>query len=280
MRARLFFAICVASVVSNSSSLHAQITVGGTSPLTYSQNFDTPTLPSSGSINFFQFDSVTTAPTIPGWFGVRTGTGTTINANAGTDNAGALYNYGVINASDRSLGSVGSGSVGSLAWGVVFQNTGTDTLKVNVQYTGEQWRNSAAAAQTAIFSYLITSSVPTSSGIPIPTAANGVPTGYSHVASLDFTSPITGGTAGPLNGNADPNRVLFNQDINFELAANQYVVFHWSDPNHPDADHGLSIDDVTFTFSPVPEPTTLLAVAAGGLGLVSVARRRFRRGTC
>lgn len=261
--------------------LSAQITVGGSSPLTYTQDFNS--LPSSGSPNYVQYDQ--TGPTLPGWFAVRTGPGTTIVVGDGNNSGGNLYSFGATSNSDRALGSIGSGSVGSLAWGVVIQNTGTSSLTVNVQYSGEQWRNSGAAAQTLVFSYLLTSSLPASGSIPIPTADNGIPTGYTQVSSLNFTAPVSGGSATLLNGNASANRITFDQDIGLNLAANQYVVFHWSDPNHSGnvLDHGLSIDDVTFTFTPVPEPATVLAIAVVGLGLVGGARQLRRRtvaGTC
>lgn len=255
-----------------------QITVGGSSPLTYSQDFNT--LPSTLSTTFVQYDQ--TSPTLPGWFAIRTGTGTTINADNGGTLDGHLYSYGALTNPDRALGSIGSGNAtaGHFAWGVVFQNTASETLNVNIQYTGEQWRRGGSgAAQTVVFSYLLAATPPaaTSAGIPIPTTGGGIPTGYTNVSGLDFISPQAVGAAAALDGNAAANRILFNQDVSIGLAVNQYVVFHWSDPNHAGNDHGLSIDDMTFTFTPVPEPATVLAVAAVGLGLASAGRRLRRR---
>src|SRR5947199_260900 len=68
----------------------------------YQQNFDG--LPASGSATW------TNNSTIPGWYHARTGTGTTVVANDGASNAGNLYSYGTGTATDRALGSVGSGS--------------------------------------------------------------------------------------------------------------------------------------------------------------------------
>ena len=124
----------------------------------YTQNFDT--LPASGSATW------TNNSTIPGWYHARTGTGTTIVANDGSSNAGNLYSYGTGTATDRALGSVGSGNaaVGNLFWGVRLQNnTGATITSLDVQYVGEQWRNSAAAAQTVAFSYLVGSPTVTGS---------------------------------------------------------------------------------------------------------------------
>jgi len=136
----------------------------------YTQSFDT--LPASRSATW------TNNSTIPGWFHARTGTGTTIVANDGSSNAGNLYSYGTGTATDRALGSLGSGNaaVGNLFWGVRLQNnTGATITALDVSYTGEQGRNSAAAAQTVAFSYLVGSPTVTgslaefqSAGVPAP----------------------------------------------------------------------------------------------------------------
>ena len=168
------------------------VTTLGT-PIT--QNFDT--LPASGSATW------TNDSTLPGWYHARTGTGTTIVANDGSSNAGNLYSYGTGTATDRALGSLGSGNaaVGNLFWGIrLTNNTGSTITSLDVSYTGEQWRNSAAAAQTVAFSYLVGS--PTVTGSLAEFQSAGV-----AVAALDFTSPITGGAAGALNGNLAANRV-------------------------------------------------------------------------
>ena len=88
----------------------------------YTQSFDT--LPASGSATW------TNNSTVPGWFHARTGTGTTIVANDGSSNAGNLYSYGTGTATDRALGSLGSGNaaVGNLFWGVRLQNNTGATI--------------------------------------------------------------------------------------------------------------------------------------------------------
>src|SRR5690242_12657653 len=82
----------------------------------YTQNFDA--LPASGSVTW------TNNSTIPGWYDARTGTGTTIVANDGSSNAGNLYSYGTGTATDRALGSLGSGNaaIGNLFHGVRLAN--------------------------------------------------------------------------------------------------------------------------------------------------------------
>ena len=221
----------------------------------YTQNFDT--LPASGSATW------TNDSTIPNWFHARTGTGTTIVANDGSSNAGNLYSYGTGTATDRALGSVGSGNaaIGNLYWGLrLANNTGSTITSLDVSYTGEQWRNSAAAAQTVAFSYLVGS--PTVTGSLAEFQSSGV-----AVPALDFTSPITGGAAGALNGNLAANRVTLSFSITgLSIPDRTEVMLRWSDPDHIGADHGLAVDD----FSVTPGATSAISI--------SVAATRSKRG--
>jgi uncharacterized protein len=202
----------------------------------HTQNFDT--LPASGSATW------TNNSTIPGWFHARTGTGNTVIANDGSSNAGNLYSYGTGTATDRALGSIGSSNaaVGNLFWGYRVQNnTGQAITSLNVSYVGEQWRNSASAAQTVSFSYLV--GLPTVTGSLAEFQSAGV-----SVPQLDFTSPITGGTAGALNGNLAANRVAITHTITgLNIPNGTEVMLRWSDPDHTGADHGLAIDDFSVT---------------------------------
>src|SRR5262245_22427032 len=223
----------VLALLPNAAEAQVSLTTLGTP---YTQSFDT--LPASGSATW------TNNSTIPGWFHVRTGTGSVLVANDGSSNAGNLYSYGTSTAADRALGSVGSGNaaVGNLFWGVRLQNnTGATITSLDVTYTGEQWRNSAAAAQTIAFSYLVGSPTVTGSLAEFQTAGTAVP-------GLDFTSPITGGAAGALNGNLARNRVALTFSITgLTIPNGTEMMLRWSDPDHTGADHGLSIDDFSVT---------------------------------
>ena len=130
----------------------------------YTQDFNN--LAASGSATWVNDSS------LAGWYHARTGTGTTIVANDGSSNAGNLYSYGTGTAIDRALGSLGSGNaaIGDMFWGVALaNNTGSTITSLEISYTGEQWRNSAAAAQTVSFSYLVGS--PVSGTLPSSRAA-------------------------------------------------------------------------------------------------------------
>lgn len=225
------------------------------------QNFDT--LPAAGSATFVN------DTTLPGWYSARTGTGTTIVANDGSSNAGNLYSYGTGTNTDRALGSLGSGNaaIGNLFWGIVLtNNTGSTITSLDVAYTGEQWRNSAAAAQTVAFSYNTGASF---TGSLAEFQALG-----TNVTQLDFTSPITGGAAAALNGNLAANRTAISFTISgLTLAAGQSIFLRWSDPDHTGADHGLSIDEFSVTpHGGVTTPTLSIGdvtMAEGNAGMTA-----------
>lgn len=203
---------------------------------TYTQNFNA--LVVSGSATWVNNS------TIPGWFHARTGTGTTIVASNGASNAGNLYSFGTGTGADRAMGSIGSGNaaVGNMYWGVrLYNGTGGTIGSLDVAYTGEQWRNSAASAQAVPFSYLVGN--PTVTGSLAEFQAGGV-----HVSALDFTSPVTGGSAGALDGNLAANRTVKLATITgLNIPNGTEVMLQWTDIDHTGADHGLSIDDVAVT---------------------------------
>jgi uncharacterized protein len=211
-----------------------------------SQTFDT--LPISGSTTW------NNDLTISGWYTARSGTGTTIVADTGSGTAGNLYSYGLTGSSDRALGSIGSGgaTAGNFAWGVRLVNdTANPITSLNLNYTGEQWRNSAATGSQAVtVEYRI-------GGTTFDTLA----TGWTAASGLSFSSPIIGGTAGALNGNLAADRVVVSGTISgFTLAPNQEIWIRWNDPDHTGSDHGLAIDDVTISAG--APPATVVSVAA------------------
>lgn len=152
---------------------------------------------------------------------------------------GDLYSFRSIGSSDRALGSVGSGSstAGSFYWGVELVNQTNHTITaVTISYAGEQWRNSAAAAQSVSFQYSFSAQdIKTGSFITIP--------------QLEFVSPITGGTAGARDGNSAAARTPIGPVTltNISWKPGQSLWLRWYDPDHPGYDHGLAIDDFSLS---------------------------------
>ncbi len=237
-------AACFSNIVQPSQALTngGSITALGV-PLT--EHFDT--LASSGTTIAWTDNS-----TIPGVYSTRP----TYNSGTGSSNAGALYSFGVAGTNpitDRALGSVGSGSTGTVYWGVkLTNNTGTTITSLDVTYVGEQWRNGGATspsvsiAQTADFQYQVASP-------GVITAVNTPTTGWLDHDTLDFTSPTFGTTAAAtLDGNAAANRVQKSATLSITIADGQEVWLRWVDIDHSGNDHGLATDDLSVTANGVP----------------------------
>jgi uncharacterized repeat protein (TIGR01451 family) len=202
----------------------------------FTQNFNS--LPATGATTWVN------NVTIPGWYFQRTGAGTTITAGSGSSATGGLYSFGVGTTTERALGAVSSGATGNVFYGVRLLNqTGTTVTSVRVSYVGEQWRRAATTApvaQTVNFSYV--------TGTPTTGSLAEFQTVGTAVSQLDSTSPITALPTGALDGNAAANRVALSHTISgLSLANNSEIFLRWSDIDHPDFDHGLAIDDFSFT---------------------------------
>ena len=204
----------------------------------YSQNFNG--LINSGSPSWSDNQ-------IPGWHAARSGSGSTIVAGSGSSNSGNLYSFGVDGSTDRALGSVGSNGAGNFFWGARFHNdTGRSLDTLYLSYRGEQWRNSGEASSQALeLQWRIGGT-----GIGGSSLAD---TGWTSAPQLGFSAPVSGGAAGALNGNLAANsRQLSGSLSGLGLAAGQDLWLRWSDPNHSGADHGLAIDDLVVSSSPLP----------------------------
>ena len=227
---KLFFAICFLPWIANS-----QVSISG--PGSYTQDFNT--LVNTGTAIPWIDNS-----TIPNWYSQRTGTGTTYNAGNGSSNAGALYSFGVTADNDRSIGTIGSANAtaGNFAHGVQFKNdAGTTVTDFTVSYTMEQWRNGGSInIHSLTFYYQISSSIITS----LTPNSNAV---WTAVNALDAFSPIATATAAALDGNIPANQVVLSSITlpGVTLAAGEYIMLKWEDPDQPSGDHGLSIDDVS-----------------------------------
>ena len=201
----------------------------------YSQEFDS--LISSGSSNWSDNQ-------IAGWYAARSGNGSSLVASSGTNTSGNLYSFGSDGSPDLALGSVGSGNdaAGSFFWGARFYNdTGRQLDTLYLSYRGEQWRNSAAGAQALELQWRLGGS----------SLSDGT---WTTAPQLGFSAPQSGGSASSLNGNLAANSGQISGSLTgLGLAAGQEIWLRWSDPDHqPGADHGLAIDAVRLSSSPLP----------------------------
>lgn len=286
----------LSAVIASTSWAQISLTNGN---LSYSQSFDS--LQSANSASNWTNNS-----TLPGWYaGYYIAAGTVsqinvdttpttrqvqINGGTGSSTAAMFYSFGVEgtnSVADRAFGSllndtitrsstsggtaVGTAGTGSLRFGVRLVND-TDSVLTSFtfSYDGEQWRNGAnAAVNTLVTAYGIVDA-----GAGLLNKAGQ----YTNLPSTaHFSGPVTGGTAGALDGNASANRLssITATVTGLTWAPGQELWIRWYDDNDPGAESGLAIDNFSFTASAVPEPSSFAALAGlGALGFVSLRRRR------
>lgn len=192
-----------------------------TASLNYDQNFNS--LLSTGSTN-----SNSTIPA--GWFFAETGTGAnnTYATTDGTLNSGNTYSFGTTGDSERSLGTIQSGSIVSTI-GCSFSNsTGSSISNLIISYIGEQWRFGATGRNDRLdFQYSLD--------------ATSLTTGtWIDVDLLDFIAPISTGTTGALNGNSASNKVSIKNIISgLTITNGSNFWIRWTDFNAAGSDDGI-----------------------------------------
>lgn len=224
---------------------------------------------SVGGIYSQTFDSLATSgtsipwvngTTLPGWFLYRQpAPGTDVTSYAagnGSSSTGGFYSFGGNGSDERALGGVGSGGTyfgsptsgavaGWIAVGLV-NNTGQTLKQLAVTYDGEQWRNSGeTSTQIMRFEYGWGTSFTT---VGTWTAPGG---------TFDWSSPVVGGTAGPVDGNTTgrvTGRGGFLSAVSWMPGETLWL--RWIEINDSGSDHGLAIDNFTFR-AMVPEPASV-----------------------
>lgn len=247
----------------------APVSIDAASLTSYSQNFNS--LASNAGTATWANDS-----TLAGWslFNAA-GNGLTSYVSAdGAGNTGSFYSYGTVGSSDRALGSLASGGTyfGSPASGTVagyiavaLKNTGSTSINsFSLSFDGEQWRNGGNTTKHALtLQYGFGNSF---SGVSGWTAAG---------SAFNFTSPIATATAASLDGNVISTRVAGT--VTTSWAAGQTLWLRWVDNNDSGNDHGLAIDNLSFSVpaaAVVPEPSSTAAALAGLAAVGFLARRR------
>jgi hypothetical protein len=247
------------------SSTSGQVTQSGSAYI-YTQSFD-----SLGTMSGSWTDNVT----LPGWHADKQLGSTTVTsytADNGSSTVGGLHSYGSIGATDRALGSLWSNTTGNLAYGAIFQNQTGSAVTVNVAYTGEHWHNGGNQAQTLNFTYKVSPTNITDFAASAETAG-----GFTPFNALDFTTPTHAPGQFALDGNAPANRTALSALLPVTLNPGDYLALRWFDTNNQGKEHGMAVDDLSATFTPVPETGPALAAAAVGLGMFTLARRARRR---
>lgn len=198
-----------------------------TNGIAYTQDFNT--LAASGA-----------SSTLPvGWALSESGTNanTTYTAGTGSSNAGDSYSFGAAASSERALGALQSGSLVPTIGACFTNNTGGTINAIAISYTGEQWRLGASGRGADRLNFQLS------------TTATSLTTGtWIDYDPLDFSSPVTTGTVGALNGNNAANRASLSFTIaGLNIVNGQTFFIRWLDFNVTNADDGLAIDDLSLT---------------------------------
>jgi len=190
----------------------------------YSQDFNTLALTGTSSV-------------LPnGWYLLETGSNanTLYTAGSGSGTSGDTYSFGAASSTERALGSLQSGSLVPVFGAYFINNTGSVITSLKISFKGEQWRmGTAGRADLLDFQY------------SLDAASLGTGT-WADVNSLDFSSPVTTGTVGALDGNATGNQQALNHTISGLSIPNGASFFiRWNDFNATSSDDCLAVDDFT-----------------------------------
>jgi methionine-rich copper-binding protein CopC len=219
--AKRLLAILILQVLSYTT--FAQVSITSTT-VPYTQNFNT--LKATAG----------TSKTIPtGWKFLENGTNanTTYTTDAGSSTTGDTYSYGTGTNTERSFGSLSSGSLNSIIGVQLKNSTGKTITSITITYTGEQWRCGTTGRTDQLdFQYSFNAT----------SLSNGT---WSDNNSLDFLSPNTTST-GAKDGNASANRTLKTATITgLNIVNNAVFWLRWNNVDASGADDGLAIDDVS-----------------------------------
>lgn len=246
--------IIAAAALAAAASAQATVSVGSASFI-YGQSFD------SLSAGTFTNDT-----TLAGWSLFRAaGTTLSLTVGTGSTNAGGFYSFGSTAATDRALGSVASGSTGTLNYALALtNNTGNALNSFTLRYDGEQWRNGGVTAVHSL-------TVQYGFGATYAAVANWTNAG----AGFDFASPVTSTTAAAVDGNVAGKVAALGGTIATNWAATDTLWVRWTDIDNTGGDHGLAIDNVSLSVTAaVPEPSSYALLLAGIGAIGFMARRR------
>jgi len=222
------------------SALDAQFLV--TSPTyTYTQDFGTSVISASGT------NITSGTANLTGWsYDVALAGEINITAAAPT-NTGGRYAYTLNGNSNRKIGARPSGSTNDVKYGILFRNTSGQTIQsFSVSYTGYQL--SLGGNTNANINKLTVDYIVSASSIAI-TAGGG-----TSMPSLDFSqtqfvaSSNTGsqGAGYPAATGTNVNSGCIS--VAASIPNNSYLLIRWSDPDDPQNDPHLAIDNVEVVF--------------------------------
>jgi hypothetical protein len=226
----------------------------------YTQNFNT--LPSSGN------ETWTNNSTLAGWYAAAPLLSpTAISAQTGSSTTGVLASFGAASNSNRSIGWVYANAIGaaatkaSIGFGLT-NNNAISFTDFNLSYLGRQWRTNTTTPGNLTVEYKLGGTF------------DNADTGWTSIPNLTFTGPnITGATS--IDGYLTANTVSLSADVSYVVWNTGTTLWvRWRDTNDSGTDGGLAVDDVSFSASAVPEPSTWALIGLGSAFLLWRTRRK------
>ena len=157
------------------------------------------------------------SPALAGWYG-SSAASSKFGATDGDQTTGGQISFGLPNSSNRALGLLATSSTGGTAFGARFINgTGMTLTRMNLQFTGEVWRQSNVP-KTMQFFYFVD-----------PTGTGGFPaTATALLPALNVSFPTVaadvGGVAVDGTSPAEPEQLERVEPGDCELAARRGLV--------------------------------------------------------
>ncbi|SJZ96058.1 T9SS type A sorting domain-containing protein [Sediminibacterium ginsengisoli] len=217
----------------------------------YLQDFNS--LPVTGSFSLPPKDGITlsaapvNAVAAAGWQAcMLSGSGSSAVFTTGTGSAttSAVYSFGNSGNTDRSLGTLASGT-GIYAIGVLFTNqTGITLNSITVSFSAQQWRKGGSGNRnswqcnykTGIFTDILQQ-------------------GLTRIPQLDFYSVHTTTGALTLNGRLQENQL----SVSFTLTGitwknGEQLLLRWDDTDEAGSDDAMAMDQFSFSADKVTSP--------------------------
>ncbi len=192
---------------------------------------------------------------LAGWYG-RSALLSRFGATDGDQTTGGQISFGLPGSDNRALGLLATSTTGGTSFGVRFINgTGLSLNRINVQFTGEVWRQSNVPKTLQCYYFVD------------PTATATFPLGATaFVPALNVNLPTVGTAVGgvPVDGTATLNQTnltVLNQAItNWPPGAALWLV--WQMPDSSGKAQGLGLDNFSFSAS-VPQAVPLTIQTSG-----------------
>ena len=190
---------------------------------------------------------------------------------AGSNGRGVV-SFGTDNSTERALGVLATSNQISRFGLSLVNDTGAPFTKLQIAFTGEQWRRGnvptppATIPDLLAFSYTIT-------GVPTDNINTGT---FTDVAALSYTSPNTQAapTEVALDGNAAGNQVALSHTIGgINWGPGEALILRWTGQDITGQDDGLAVDSLRVTAG-VPEPATTVLAVLAACGVALVRRQR------